>query len=205
MKRAVDTLFAFVASFLLAACSEGTTPVAPAPDLAAHQAAAPEAGAAAHDHIALTAGVQDELAQVRRATARFHRVEEAIAAGYELGWVNGSGVRIITGCVAHPTAGAMGYHYFNQELVDDLAVDALEPEVLVYESAPDGGLKLVAVEWVVPGPNTNPPGTAVAPSVLGEEMHILVPAVGFWLRHAWIWKHNPAGMFADFNPDVTCP
>lgn len=162
--------------------------------------------ASAHDHAAhAAASLQDELAQIRRATARFHRLEEALAAGYELGWVNGSGVRIITGCVAHPTAGAMGYHYFNQSLVADNAVDPLEPEVLVYESAPDGDLKLVAVEWVVRGHNTNPPGAPTAPSVLGMPMHILVPAVGFWLKHAWIWKHNPAGMFADWNPEVTCP
>lgn len=167
--------------------------------------ASAEEQAAAHDHSAHGAGVHAELAQVRRATARFHRVEEAVAAGYSLGWVNGSGARIITGCVAHPTAGAMGYHYFNQALVADNAVDPLEPEVLVYESAPDGGLKLVAVEWVVRGPNTNPPGLATAPSVLGMPMHILVPAVGFWLKHAWIWKHNPSGMFADWNPEVTCP
>jgi hypothetical protein len=167
--------------------------------------ASAEEEAAVHDHAAHAAGLQDELARVRGATARFHRVEEAIAAGYELGWVNGSGVRIITGCVSHPTAGAMGYHYFNQALVADNAVDPLQPEVLVYESAPDGGLKLVAVEWVVRGPNTNPPGVPTAPSVLGMPMHILVPAVGFWLKHAWIWKHNPAGMFADWNPEVTCP
>jgi hypothetical protein len=37
------------------------------------------------------------------------------------------------------------------------------------------------------------------------EMHILVPAVGFYLTHAWIWKRNPSGMFADWNPLVTCP
>ena len=160
---------------------------------------------AVHDHSAHAAGLQDELAQVRRVTARFHRVEEAIAAGYELGWVNGSGVRIIAGCVFHPTAGAMGYHYFNEDLMTDNAVDPLEPEVLVYESAPDGGLKLVAVEWVVRGPNTNPPGVPTAPSVLGMPMHILVPAVGFWIKHAWIWKNNPAGMFADWNPEVSCP
>jgi hypothetical protein len=160
----------------------------------------------AHDHAThAEVTLQDELAQVRRVTARFHRVEAAIAAGYELGWVNGSGVRIITGCVSHPTAGAMGYHYFKQALVADNAVDPLKPEALVYESAPDGGLKLVAVEWVVRGPNTNPPGVPTAPSVLGMPMHILVPAVGFWLKHAWIWKHNPAGMFADWNPEVTCP
>src|SRR5918996_1364218 len=129
----------------------------------------------AHDHAAHAAGLNDELAQVRAATARFHRVEEAIEAGYELGWVNGSGVRIITGCVSHPTAGAMGYHYFNPELMADNAVDPLEPEALVYESTPNGGLKLVAVEWVVRGPNTNPPGVSETPSVLGMDMHILVP------------------------------
>jgi hypothetical protein len=164
-----------------------------------------EKEATVHDHTAHGAGLDRELAQLRAATARFHRVENAIAAGYELGWVNGSGVRIITGCVSNPTAGAMGYHYFNQALVADNAVDPIEPEVLVYESAPHGGLKLVAVEWVVRGPHTNPPGVPTAPSVLGMPMHILVPAVGFWLKHAWIWKHNPAGMFADWNPAVSCP
>lgn len=206
MRHALGTrLCAAAACLLLAACDDGTTPAAPLMDPPIYPAHVSAVGMTAHDHTAQSADLQDELAQLRRVTARFHRVETAIAAGYELGWVNGSGVRIITGCVAHPTDGAMGYHYFNQELVDDLAVDPLEPEVLVYASAPNGGLRLVAVEWVVPGPNTNPPGVSEPPSVLGMEMHILVPAVGFWLKHAWIWKHNPAGMFADWNPDVTCP
>ena len=79
---------------------------------------------------------------------------------------------------------AAGVPLLNPELIADNAVDALEPEAMVYASAPDGGLKLVAVEWVVRGPNTNPPGVPTAPSVLGMEMHILVPAVGFWLEHA---------------------
>jgi hypothetical protein len=168
--------------------------------------ASAEEEAAAHDHAAHAAGLQDELAQVRRVTARFHRVEEAIAAGYELGWVNGSGVRILTGCVSHPTAGAMGYHYFNADLMADNAVDALEPEALVYAPAPDGGLKLVAVEWVVRGPGSNPPGVSGPPSVLGMEMHILVPppGPGFYLMHAWVWANNPAGMFEDWNPEVSC-
>ena len=58
-------------------------------------------------------GHRAELAKLRRVTDRFHDLDIALDAGYELGWVNGSGTRIITGCVAHPTAGAMGYHYFN--------------------------------------------------------------------------------------------
>jgi hypothetical protein len=146
-----------------------------------------------------------DLAQVRRATARFHDLDAALAAGYELGWVNGAGIRIIAGCVSHPTAGAMGYHYFNQQLMNDLDVDLLEPEVLVYAPDEDGELRLAAVEWVARGPNTNPPGVNEPPTVLDMPMHILNPAVGFYLMHAWIWQPNPAGMMNDWNPDVSCP
>ena len=152
-----------------------------------------------------TAGLEDELAQVRRVTARFHDLDAALDAGYELGWVNGSGVRIIAGCVSHPTAGAMGYHYFNANLMADLTTDLLHPEVLVYAPVEDGGLKLVAVEWVVRGQNSNPTGVSSPPTVLEMPMHILVPAVGFYIMHAWVWEPNPAGMFADFNPEVSCP
>jgi hypothetical protein len=162
---------------------------------------------ARHDHAAH--GLRAELAKIRRATKRYRRVENAIAAGYELGWVNGAGMRIIAGCVSHPTAGAMGYHYFKPELMDDLTVDPLQPEALVYEPKRNGRLRLVAVEWVVRGPQSNPPGWpsgAPPPTVLGMDMHILVPPPGpaFYLMHAWIWKHNPSGMFADWNPKVTC-
>ena len=148
---------------------------------------------------------QDELAEVRRATARFHSIDAATAAGYELGYVNGLGNRIITGCIANPMFGAMGYHDFNKALIDDLVIDPLKPEGLVYASAPNGGLKLVAVEYVVPGPNSVPPGVDTAPTVFGMPMHILLTPPGFYIHHAWVWGHNPAGIFADWNPEVTCP
>lgn len=151
------------------------------------------------------ADLRRQLAEVRQATAQFHRVEAAEAAGYELGYVNGAGVRIITGCIAHPTDGAMGYHYFNKDLVDDLKVDPLRPEGLVYAPTPSGKLRLVAVEYVVPGAGSNPPGVSEPPNVFGMDMHILVPAVGFYILHAWIWDHNPSGLFSDWNPRVTCP
>ena len=120
--------------------------------------------------------------------------------------MNGAGARIVAGCVAHPTAGVMGFHYFNAQLMADNAVNATEPEALVYAPTSDGGLRLVAVEWVVRGPESNPPGVTTAPSVLGMDMHILVPPPGpaFYLMHAWLWDDNPAGMFADWNPEVSC-
>jgi hypothetical protein len=166
-------------------------------------------GVAAFGGSVLATSTQDELAQVRRATAQFHRLEAAIDAGYTLGYVNGVGNTIITGCIAHPTdpvnIGAMGYHYFNKALIDDLVIDPLRPEGLVYAPGADGGLKLVAVEYVVPGPASNPAGPAVAPTPFGMDMRILVPQVGFHTLHAWIWSNNPAGMFAHWNPEVTCP
>lgn len=80
---------------------------------------------------AIASAGQDDLAVVRQVTAQFHDIDAATAAGYELGYVNGAGNRIITGCIAHPTAGVMGYHYFNKGLIDDLVVDVLKPEGLV--------------------------------------------------------------------------
>jgi hypothetical protein len=155
-------------------------------------------GAGAMAQVAASAA-QDDLAAVRAATARYHRVDVAIADGYVLGY-NG----IITGCIAHPTDGAMGYHYFRADLIDDPAVDPLRPEGLVYQPQPDGGLKLVAVEWIVPGP-VPPDPSLEPPVVLGNDMHVLNPALGWYIHHAWIWKHNPAGMFEDWNPEVSCP
>jgi len=205
--RAIGFGFALVlAGLLIVACSDRGALVEPS------AVSPPGAGAATHggpeglhsDHSAMT-GLEDELAQVRQVTAQFHRLEAAADAGYELGYVNGSGVRIIAGCVAHPTAGAMGYHYFNKELIDDLVVDPLKPEGLVYAPGPDGRLQLAAVEYVVPGLASNPPGVSEPPTVFGMEMVILVPAVGFYTLHAWVWRHNPAGMFAHWNPEVVCP
>jgi hypothetical protein len=190
------------AALALAALTVAVVVLVPAVSSAVDDVTAP--AAQAHDMSGHEAGLEDDLAQVRRVTARYHDLDAALDAGYELGWVNGSGQRIITGCVSHPTAGAMGYHYFNAELMADLTTDLLEPEALVYAPGPEGQLRLVAVEWVVRGPNSNPPGVSEPPIVLGMPLHILVPAVGFWLMHAWVWQPNPAGMFADFNPEVSC-
>jgi len=119
--------------------------------------------------------------------------------------------------------GAMGLHYVRRDLLGLPPKPALpgsgrvhgtgthsdftKPAMLVYEPQQDGSLKLVAVEWIVRSAQSNPPGVSQPPSVLGMEMHILVPPPGpaFYLMHAWIWKHNPSGMMADWNPEVTCP
>ena len=143
--------------------------------------------------------IYDAFDDIRQVTAKYHDLDAAIADGYELGY-NG----IITGCIAHPTDGAMGYHYFRADLIDDPAVNALQPEGLVYAPDRHGQLHLAAVEWVVPGP-VPPDPSLTPPSVLGMDLHVLNPALGWYIQHAWVWQHNPAGIFEDWNPKVTCP
>ncbi len=145
---------------------------------------------------------QDDLADVRAATARFHRVERAEAAGHQLGYI---APFLLDHCIAHPTDGAMGYHYFDHDAIHDVDVDPLRPEGLVYEPGPDGQLKLVAVEWIVPVALWEQAGNTDPPSVLGQEMHVLNPALGWYIIHAWVWKHNPSGIYEDWNPTVECP
>lgn len=139
------------------------------------------------------------LAAVRRATAPFHRLDAALAAGY----VQASE------CVSHPTLGAMGYHYANFGLID-ATVDASEPEILVYAPAKNGKLKLVAVEFMVAAAPWDS-AHAGAPTLAGQtyddhrapETWHGIPFAHYDL-HTWVWQNNPSGMFFPFNPTVSC-
>jgi hypothetical protein len=137
-----------------------------------------------------------ELAQVRRATAPFHRVEAALAAGHHL-------VPGIDYCWEEPGVGGMGYHYVNTDRLDT-EVNALQPETMVYVPGPNGQLQLGAVEYVVPAPAWDAEGHGELPSVLGQRFHYSAKTDKYIL-HAWIWRHNPAGIFEDWNPEVSCP
>lgn len=131
------------------------------------------------------AALNAQLAQLRRLLAPFHNFDKAVAAGY--------GVQA-TGC-RESAAGGMGYHYANVALIDGTA-SLLEPELLLYEPQANGRLRLVAVEYIVP--DTEP-----QPSLLGQDFH-LSSTDPFWILHVWVFRHNPSGIFEDWNPVVTC-
>ena len=141
------------------------------------------------------------VADVRAATARYHDVEVAKANGYGL-LRDAAGIA----CIDNLPTGTMGVHYVKGSLLDG-TIDPLQPEALVYEPLPDGGLKLVAVEYVMFQSAFTGPGSA--PTVLGLSMRPVpagnrygIPA--FFQRHAWIWSNNPLGMFEEWNNKVTC-
>ena len=136
MQRKVKWLFVIC---IIGAAAYGGSVLA-TPNVAA---STPSAAHAGHDHAGHGHARKHhaQLALVRLLTARFHRVENAVKAGYELGYVNGAGNRIITGCIAHPTDGAMGYHYFHKQRIDDLVANELKPEGLVYAPGANGRIQ----------------------------------------------------------------
>jgi len=179
----------------IAGCSENaaTNPSA----LMSHDASGHLHGDAISD---TSSSVASDLAAVRAATAKYHDLSAALADDYQLGFRG-----VVTGCISNPTAGAMGYHYFNWKRMDDPTIVAGQPEVLVYHKADDGTLVLGAVEWVVPKTAWEQAGNTQPPVVFGQTLHVLNPVLNWYIEHAWIWTHNPSGLFMDWNPSVSCP
>lgn len=143
--------------------------------------------------------VNKDLAQVRRATAQFHSVSTAEAAGY-------SGTN--EPCVEAPGLGAMGIHFVNPALIGDPAVDLEHPEIMLY--VPSGnGLKRVGVEYLVFDADQDLSTDEDRPSLFGRGFdgpmtgHAPGMPVHYDL-HVWTWHGNPSGTFAPFNPNLDC-
>lgn len=137
------------------------------------------------------AELNKKIAAVREVTAPFHRIEAAIEAGWS---------EELTPCLEHPDEGGMGYHYANPDLIND-EWNILEPEALLYEPQKNGRLRLVGVEYIVPFDEH--PEDADPPVLFGQEFHQNFEA-DIWALHVWVWRNNPSGMFADWNPMVSC-
>lgn len=164
-----------------------------------------------------TFDVGPELAAVRRATAQFHDISAAYAAGY---------TTENEPCVASPD-GVMGVHAPNLSLILDPELDPLRPELLLFEPKRNGGFKLVGVEYFQAVLLRNLQTQEIAPrfesapwdsdeyevvnprpQLFGQAFHLAPPPVPtvpwHWALHVWIWAHNPSGMFADWNPSLRC-
>jgi hypothetical protein len=146
-----------------------------------------------------------ELDAARAATARFNSLHQATRAGYGL---LPEGTPLHECIMALDGSGGMGFHFVNGALLDT-TVDATAPEVLVYAPDKEGRLKLVALEYVVFQAPWFEAGNIGTPTLFGQAFHAVgepnryeIPA--FFALHVWLWDENAAGMFEDFNPNVSC-
>lgn len=168
---------------------------------------------------------EPDLAAVRAATERFKDVRQALAEGYVAAPGNMCETSSMMGRPGPEMA--MGIHYFRPDLlklkgppnprVDGTGThtDFLNPAILIYEPQADGSLVLVAVEnlvfkdaWHAAGHKRPPSFMGVEydsmaddPATAADEAHMFTP---HYDRHVWVHRQNPIGVFAQFNPNVSC-
>jgi hypothetical protein len=172
----------FVGALLATACQSGPPAPPSAAELHSH-APVVQASAVGGD-------VERQVARLRALTARFHDFDAAVAAGWSTK---------ITECFSNAGVGGMGFHYGNAAYIDGV-VDALQPELLLYEPQKNGKLRFVAVEYIVPFTAW----TAQQPPQLYGQSFARNEPFGIWALHVWHERQNPRGLFADWNPKVNC-
>jgi hypothetical protein len=175
--------------------------------------------------IATAAEARDpSLSAVKAASAKFQDVSVAKAEGYTT-----DGKCMSAAMIGYPaSAGAMGLHYIRKDLIGitppppgkrvsgtNTHTDFLHPSMLVYEPQADGSAKLVAIENLVFESAWRSAGHRGAPTFHGhkyvllkdnpkttvDEAHNYEP---HYELHVWLYRPNPKGLFAEFNPKVTC-
>ena len=96
--------------------------------------------------------------------------------------------------------GGMGFHWVNPALVDPV-FDPLQPEAVLYAPGPGGQLRLIGLEYIVINTGQPAPQFGTQPFDVGGTP-IQAP---HWSLHLWLYEPNPSGLFAPFNPNVSCP
>ena len=168
--------------------------------------------------------IEPTLDQVRAATEKYQDVKAAIADGYVRDPMDEC---VTAASIGYPPeSGAMGIHYARDDLLgitgppnprvdgSGTYTDFNKPAILLYEPQADGSLKLVAVENLVFEKAWNAkhksrptfhgvPYNRMAddPATPVDEGHMFMPHFD---RHVWLYRNNPNGMFAQFNPNVSC-
>lgn len=165
------------------------------------------------------------LDEIRALTEKYQDVSVALAEGYIPDPMNLCEMAADMGRPAE--LGGMGIHYFRPDMLgifsepgervngDGTHTDFRRPSILIYEPRADGTLELVAVENLVFRKAWHEAGHADLPTFHGlpydsmeddpateaDEAHMFEP---HYDRHVWLYRENPAGVFAPFNPTVTC-
>src|SRR5262245_13760602 len=148
-----------------------------------------------HDHGSTPATL---LKLVREITEPYKDVAAAKAAGYELAF----------GCVSGPDSGAMGLHYVNMPLVMDGEIDPKKPEIILYEPAANGEVRLVGADYLVLADAWDKTHST-SPELMGQKFQQFEAPNRFGLPrfytlHVWAWKTNPTGTFVNWHANISC-
>jgi hypothetical protein len=142
--------------------------------------------------------LERQVERVRQVSGAYHNEALATVGGFEREDV----------CVASPDGG-MGYHYVNRDRFDSV-VNKDQPEALLYAKGPGDTRVLTGVEYIKVDADQDLSTDDDRPSLFGRPFAGPMPGHGpgmpvHYDLHMWVWLANPDGMFAEWNPRVTCP
>lgn len=140
-----------------------------------------------------------QLREVRAAVAKYHSFEQAERDGYTVAGEP---------CISSPF-GTMGIHAVNPALLGDDAIDPRRPEVLLYVPKGNGKLELVGVEYWKADADQSLGTAGDRPSLFGRAFDGPMPGHNpqmpvHYDLHVWVAESNPSGVFALFNPALSC-
>ena len=173
------SLAIIAAGTILAGCAD-EAPLAPV-----HQAATSA-------HFATLPGTETDgaIATLQRVTARYHDLNAAFADDFVL----------LHPCEDRPGEGPVGTVYVQLDRLKDGVINPELPDALIYEPGKNGIPQLVGVEFAVPyalWTGQQPPQFLGATFQQEDEFQVFA-------LHAWVWRINPDGLFAETNPRVSC-
>jgi hypothetical protein len=148
---------------------------------------------------------QSDVQAAKAATAQFHDLTVAGDAGFG----QPPDPAPLHFCISSlDNTGAMGFHYLNGANLNNIT-DPTKPAVLVYAPDKHGRLHLAALEYVIFQSAWYADHAAdTMPEMFGQMMmkndgvRFQIPP--FFALHVWLFQDNPSGMFAPFNPNVSC-
>jgi hypothetical protein len=165
------------------------------------------------------AEINQQLAEVRRTTAKYHDINVAIADGFSL---------FAPGDCVEDAEGVRGITYVNIPRFISPEVNPDEPEILNYVPVGDGSIRLITVVYTNRSlfRDTRPPETpgyrpglfpwqqfVIPPyleevsgsfSLFGQQAERVFSGRWLYLLPVWVWSPNPSGMFAPLNPSLSC-
>ena len=167
-----------IVAALLAGCSDN--------------AVAPNRPAAMQAQLTTLPGTDTDgaIATLQRVTARYHTLNFAIADGFVL----------LHPCENRPGEGPVGIVYVNIARLLDGVIDPEAPDALIYEPQKNGRERLVGVEFAI----LYSMWTQQAPPQFLGATFQREDEFGVFALHAWVWRNNPEGLFAETNPNVSC-
>ena len=166
------------------------------------------AAAQSHDHGAMTAAAPSTPEQKAKAAALIAAVREATEPFKDVAFADSLGYKLQFGCVSGSDYGAMGLHYVNFSLVDDV-LDLSRPEIILYEPLPNGTVRITGADYLIPAAAWDAKHPHDPPQLMGQLFHYFDSPNRFGLDpfytlHVWAWKENPNGAFTNWNPAVSC-